>query len=342
MNHKIYLTILNWNGNLLGVTLPKEPKNGRLKVMQYQTYLDSKKRFAIASEIVSQKIAHTQNLLRELARYYEGIDFAEVEKKFAAERKNLACSIQSVNSLLTYEGWIATYYWSIFVKIVNRLYPEFHFVKRGSKSYSWSMNASDEVNALLNYGYAILESEVRKDINAVGLDPTVGFLHELAPSKEPLVYDFQELLRWLVDLSVLQLLEEKKLKKSDFIVTENYHIRLKPKTAKMLIEKLRLNMDAKVPFKHGKHYSYQNILLDSIQQLANFVIAKRKELEFNIPNTKVRRSDPVELRNKILYISTSERKSLGINKSTLWYQQKKIAAGKRVRVYRKVMSKLNA
>jgi CRISPR-associated protein Cas1 len=32
MKHDINLTILNWNGNLLGVTLPKEPKNGRLKV----------------------------------------------------------------------------------------------------------------------------------------------------------------------------------------------------------------------------------------------------------------------------------------------------------------------
>lgn len=45
------------------------------------------------------------------------------------------------------------------------------------------MNASDEINALLNYGYAILESEIRRDINAVGLDPTIGFLHELAQSK---------------------------------------------------------------------------------------------------------------------------------------------------------------
>jgi CRISP-associated protein Cas1 len=51
------------------------------------------------------------------------------------------------------------------------------------------MNASDEINALLNYRYAILESEVRKDINATGLDPAIGFLHELADSKTPLVYD---------------------------------------------------------------------------------------------------------------------------------------------------------
>jgi hypothetical protein len=33
--------------------------------------------------------------------------------------------------------------------------------------------------------------------------------------KMPLVYDIRELFRWLVDLSVLQLLEEKKLKKYD-------------------------------------------------------------------------------------------------------------------------------
>jgi CRISPR-associated protein Cas1 len=54
-------------------------------------------------------------------------------------------------------------------------------------------------------------------------------LHELAAAKTPLVYDIQELLRWLVDLSVLQILEEKNLKKLDFIVTENCQLKLKPR-----------------------------------------------------------------------------------------------------------------
>jgi CRISPR-associated protein Cas1 len=134
--------------------------------------------------MIGQKIAHTLNLLRQLARYYSEVNLQEVEKTFAAEQKNLINDIQSVKGLLIYEGRIATYYWNLLVKIFNRLYPEFRFVKRGSKSYSWNMNASDEVNALLNYGYAILESEVRKDINAVGLDSTVGFLHELGSSKD--------------------------------------------------------------------------------------------------------------------------------------------------------------
>jgi CRISPR-associated protein Cas1 len=126
------------------------------------------------------------------------------------------------------------------------------------------MNASDEINALLNYGYAVLESQVRKYINAVGLDLAVGFLHKLAPSKQPIVYDLQELYRWIVDLSILQLLGDKKLKKSDFIVTENYHIRLREGTAKMLIDQIKAYFNARSLYKN-KNAAYDTILLDNAQ-----------------------------------------------------------------------------
>lgn len=199
------------------------------------------------------------------------------------------------------------------------------------------MNASDEVNALLNSGYAILESEIRKDINVVGLDPTIGYLHELAQAKTPLVYDIQELFRWLVDPSVLQILEEKKLKKADFIVTENYHLRLKPATAKVLIEKISLNFNTAANYKTNNH-AYQNILLDNIQQLANVIIGKRKDFQFTIPPMKIPRNDPIELQQKILAMPPAERRRLGINKSTLWYQKKNLTYGK-IKIYDKIISK---
>jgi CRISPR-associated protein Cas1 len=120
------------------------------------------------------------------------------------------------------------------------------------------MNASDPINALLNYGYAILESMVRKEINTIGLDVSIGYLHEIAPSKHPLVYDLQELFRYIVDYSVIELLETG-LKKSDFITTENYHIRLKPNTAKLLIEKIENNFNNRywsVPLNSETKLSY--------------------------------------------------------------------------------------
>ena len=225
------------------------------------------------------------------------------------------------------------------MKIFNRLYPQFHFKGRGNKSYSWNMNASDEINAMLNYGYAVLESQVRKDINAVGLEPTIGFLHEIASTKMPLVYDIQELFRWIVDLSVIQLLEEKKLKKSDFIVTENYHTRLRERSAKMLIEKITSNFNRKASYK-GKNYLYETILLDNIQVLANFILDKRKELKFNIPEIKIERDDSIEVKERILSMSVQDRKRLEVNKSTLWYQKKKLTEGEKIKVYDKLLSKL--
>ncbi|MCL4314796.1 MAG: CRISPR-associated endonuclease Cas1 [Candidatus Thermoplasmatota archaeon] len=90
---------------------------------------------------------------------------------------------------------------------------------------------------------------VRKNINTVGHDASIGYLYEIAPSKRPLVYDLQELFRYVVDYSVIELLETK-LKRSDFIISENYHIRLKPNTAKLLIEKIKENFNKRYEFRN--------------------------------------------------------------------------------------------
>ena len=188
---------------------------------------------------------------------------------------------------------------------------------------------------MLNYGYAILESEIRKNINSVGLDYSIGFLHEINQSRTPLVYDIQELFRWIIDISVIQLLEEKKIKKSDFIITENYHTRLGEFAAKKLIEKINSNFNAKFDYKNGKNYPYQIILQDNLQQLANFIVDKKKKLDFIIPKIKLGINYNLELRKKILNMTQEERKNLGINKSTLWYIKKNLTEDKTLKIYEK-------
>ena len=241
---------------------------------------------------------------------------------------------------MTYEGRIAGIYHDNLTRIFNELYPEFNFTGRKNKSNSRNYNASDEINALLNYGYAILESEIRKGINSVGLDYSIGFLHEINQNRTPLVYDIQELFRWLIDVSVIQLLEEKKIKKSDFVITENYHTRLGEDVAKMLIEKINSNFNARYNYKNDKNYSYQVILQDNLQQLSNFIVDKKKEFDFVIPKIRLNRNDNLELREKILNMTPSERKQLGINKSTLWYIKKNLSEGKMPEIYKKIFVKI--
>lgn len=404
MKHDVNLTLLNWNGELLGTVLPKGPKSGRLKIRQYQAYLDGTTRLQIARQIVRTKIIHSINLLSELSKYYseinsasinnilekEGKSLLEKENEFPElnnefnnsgklnfgqlnnnknnqarnERQNRENTGKSIsrnkgnsqieysqkysekeiklllNKLMNFEGRIATIYWDNLSRIFRKIYPEFNFVNRKNKSYSWNMNASDEINALLNYGYSILESEIRKIVNTVGLDSTIGYLHEIDASKTPLIYDLQELFRWMIDLSVIQLLEEKKLRKSDFIVTENYHIRLKENTAKMLLEKISLNFNKKVDY-GGRNASYQTILFYVVQQLANYLLGKEKEPRFEASLMKIDRNDHLVLREKISDMSPDERKALRINKSTLWYQKRNLASGKRIKIYAKVLAKMS-
>lgn len=347
--HDINLTLLNWNGNLLSNTMPEQPKSGRLRIKQYQKYLDHDTRFDIASRLVQTKIEHSLNLLEELSRYYEFVDIEKIRKSFEKEDSFLLEILKDpqtdisklLKKLMTYEGRIAEIYTANMTGIFNHLYKDFHFTGRKDKSNSRNYNASDEINALLNYGYAILESEIRKSINSIGLDYSIGFLHEITQSRTPLVYDLQELFRWIIDLSVIQLLEEKKIKKSDFIITENYHIRLRQNVAKMLIEKINLNFNLKAPYKNSKNYTYQNILQDNIQQLANYISEKKKSLEFFIPKRKIYRNDELDIQKKILSMTPDERRKLGINKSTLWYMKKNITDGKTSKIYSKIIEKIN-
>ena len=201
------------------------------------------------------------------------------------------------------------------------------------------MNASDEINALLNYGYAILDAQAKRCINTIGFDPSIGYLHEITHSKYPLQYDLQELYRWLIDLSVIELLEEKKLKKSDFIVTENYHIRLREKTAKMLIEKIKVKFNSKTRYK-TQNSTYANIFLDNVQYLSYYIIGRQKDVQFNIPKYQIQRNDDVKIREMIMGITPEKRRELGINRSTLWYIKKNIREGKKIEVYEKVMTKI--
>lgn len=360
--HDVSVILLNWNGNLLSSTFPKEGNSGQLRIKQYEKYLDTEERISIAEKIINEKIEKSLVFLENLSNFYKEINFEKIKNTFSKEFEDFNLKKEKINNsknekirknkinmeksdlkkkisdLMMYEGRIASAYWSELSGIFNKIAPEFNFQSRKNLSYSWNMNASDPINALLNYGYAILEGMTRKCINSVGLDPSIGFLHEIAPSKYPLVYDFQELFRHVVDYSVIQILESG-LKKSDFITTENYHIRLKPNTAKLLIGKIKENFNRRYEF-NKKQHTLENIMFENARILGKYLSGKTNVLEFSIPDLKITRVDSQDIRSKIMSIDPERRKELGINKSTLWYQQKKIKEGNIIKVYGKTKVKI--
>jgi CRISPR-associated protein Cas1 len=110
-----------------------------------------------------------------------------------------------------------------------------------------------------------------------------------------------------MDISMIHMLEEKKIRKSDFILTENYHIKLKQETNKLLGKRIKSNFNLKVSY-GIEYFAYQSILYNNLSQLTQFIAEKKKTLEIKVPPIKINRDDNLELRNRILSMTTDERK----------------------------------
>jgi CRISPR-associated protein Cas1 len=59
-----------------------------------------------------------------------------------------------------------------------------------------------------------------------------------------------------------------------------------------------------------------------------------------VPEMQLKCNDDNVTRDFILNMTPEQRKELGINKSTLWYIQKNLREGKKVKLYDKVNAKV--
>jgi len=93
-------------------------------------------------------------------------------------------------------------------------------------------HARHPVNALLNYGCAVLGSQVHIAIVEVGLDPTMGYLHVCQPGRQALVCDLMEPYRPQVDREVLDFVRSETFTPRDFVIDAKGVCRLHPELAR--------------------------------------------------------------------------------------------------------------
>lgn len=89
---------------------------------------------------------------------------------------------------------------------------------------------------MLNYAYAVLESQMRIALISQGLDPTIGYLHTCRPGRAALVYDLMEPLRPRVDQLVLNFSRSYTFAPSDFTLSTNGVCRLHPQLVRQVAQ----------------------------------------------------------------------------------------------------------
>ena len=158
----------------------------------------------IAKQFAAGKLKNQINLIRYFGKYRKKQAPKKYDELIERVKKieGLIDEIQGVQSptvaapgeppidaargtLLNLEGRAGALYW----ECVQRLLPAGRFSARNHRG------AVDDVNALLNYGYGILYSQIWSALSLAGLEPFAGFLHVDRPGKPSLVLDFIEEFR---------------------------------------------------------------------------------------------------------------------------------------------------
>jgi len=210
--------LLNSKGEVVARVSPPEMRTVSTRREQYYAYRDWRGS-ALAKEFVLAKLKNQHALLGTFAkaRKDNNPELANEIYRLRGEHElwiNEVSKIESSNvdsireSLMGIEGAASSIYW---FAVANLIPKEFQFKGRSGR------HALDPVNAMLNYGYGILEGEVWRAVYFAGLDPYGGFLHADRPGKPSLVLDLMEEFRQqLIDKTIMKLICKGNVKPSNF------------------------------------------------------------------------------------------------------------------------------
>ena len=109
---------------------------------------------------------------------------------------------------------------------------------RRSRAQVRSRNATHPAQAMLNYAYAVLESQIRIETARIGLDPATGFLHDHRPDRPALILDLLEPLRPTLDRIVLGFVAGQTFAPADFTLGADGTCRLHPALARRLVAEI--------------------------------------------------------------------------------------------------------
>ena len=185
-------------GKYLGAALPGYSRNGQLRLAQYGAYKDTDAKLTIVKAMVTAKI-HNQYAV--LYRHGQKENPLKLRKASVAQQH----SVEQVRGI---EGLAAREY---FGAIATLLSEDWKFSGRNRRP------PTDPMNALLSFGYALLRSQVTAAVHIAGLDPYIGYLHEVHHGQPAMVLDLMEEFRPLVtDNVVLAAINNKAIRPEDF------------------------------------------------------------------------------------------------------------------------------
>jgi CRISPR-associated endonuclease Cas1 len=219
--------MLDRDGAVLAATGPVRSSDARLRRAQSLASTNGKA-LEISKELIRQKLAAQEQIAREKLNNSRAA-------QLISEHRSAIDDAKTIETLRLWESRAAHEYWSEWRNVpvtfpkrdVSRV-PQ-HWQRFGARVSPLTGSprlAVNPPNAMLNYLYAILESEARLAAATLGLDPGIGVMHVDSLSRDSLACDLMEPIRPQVDAYVLEWIRREPIRREWFFEERDGNCRL--------------------------------------------------------------------------------------------------------------------
>jgi CRISPR-associated endonuclease Cas1 len=229
--------MLERDGSVLATTGPVRPTDARLRRAQSLASTNAMA-LEISKELIRQKMVAQESIARDKLNDARAA-------QLISEHRAAIDDAKTIETLRLWESRAAYEYWSgwrnIRITFPRRdlaSVPQ-HWQRFGARVSPLTGSprlAVNPANAILNYLYAILESEARLAAATLGLDPGIGVMHVDSPARDSLACDLMEPIRPQVDAFVLSWLAREPIRREWFFEQRDGNCRLMASFAVRLSE----------------------------------------------------------------------------------------------------------
>ena len=191
--------------------------NVLLRLAQTRAYEDKSRKGDLARSFVIGKVMNARNVLqRRMRDHGETPPLREANEKMLDVIRRLRDSPPDAARVRGLEGEAGAVYFGVFNELLLAGKDSFSIASRNRRP------PMDPTNALLSYLYTLLAHDCRGALEGVGLDPQIGFLHEVRPGRPSLALDLMEEFRAVfADRMALSLVNMRQIEARDFKKTES-------------------------------------------------------------------------------------------------------------------------
>jgi len=230
----VAINFLSPNGEFLARVTGKTKGSVFLRKRQYSLSEDKKFCMNFSKEIIAAKIFNSRFTLEKTIRDNNEKMNVENLEKVSEGLKDAIKNVylfENKDELRGFEGVQAKQYFSVFDDLILKQKESFYFQERSKRP------PLDNVNCLMSYLYTILSFDISAALETVGLDPYVGFYHELRSGRASLATDMIEELRaYLVDRFIVSMINLIQIKGKDFTKKEGGGVLLTDDSRKMILK----------------------------------------------------------------------------------------------------------